>query len=107
MAFGAPDSQAVGVGVGIGIAQEEGVFRLQVTTPDWVIGHDRRFGAGYIGQTGLYALGKYRISAAAFLILHTGRSFGHQFLPRTKRSSTTNTETAIRPTPKDSTVWGM
>ena len=44
---------------------------------------------------------------AASSTLQTGRSFAHQFLPRTKRSSTTNTETAIRPTPKDSTVWGM
>ena len=97
MAFGAPDRQAVGVGVGIGIAQEEGVFRLQVATPDGVIGHDRRFGAGSIGQTGLYALGKYRISAAAFLIGAGRRALPHHREGHTRRQQHTAHGAQLRP----------
>ena len=97
MAFGAPESQAVGVGVGIGIAQEEGVFCLQVATPDGVIGHDRRFGAGSIGQTGLCALGKYRISAAAFLIGAGRRALPYHRESHARRQQHTAHGAQLRP----------
>ena len=71
--LGTPDLQRMGIGVLIVIPQEEGVFRHGMAAPDHEIGHDRRVGAGGIGQTSGDTLAKNRVGTASRLIGRAGR----------------------------------